>query len=276
MAKQGGGLGSGTVQWVCIDDMDRDPMIQRELDLRAANRIAAEFDPDAFGIPTLSLRKSGRYVIVDAQTRIEALRIMGWNGQKVQCEVFTGLTQAQEAGLFRKRNDFRAVRYIDKFLVRLTEHDAVALAIAKVVQDADYVVDRKARDGVITAAKAIEDIYLGRGQRVKGHNPKALRRTLDVVTAAWGRTTASVNGRVLSGIGAFFLRYGDAIDVQRLVNKLARTTGGPTGLVSRGAGKRELHGGTIASGIAHYLTDEYNRGIRGSKRFTGWRESEDA
>src|SRR5690606_7897037 len=114
--------------------------------------------------------------------------------------------------------------------------------------------------GVITAAKALEDVYVGRGQKIKGANPTALRNTLKTITDAWGRTKAAVNGHVIAGVGVFMLRYGPAIDVARVSEKLSRLTGGPDGLVKRGQGKREMHGGTLASGIGHYITETYNRG----------------
>jgi hypothetical protein len=268
------GVGGGATAWVSIDDMERDPEFQRDLDEKRAQQIAAYFNPDAFGIISLSGRDDGKFVILDGQHRIEALRVMGWNGQKVECHVFRDLDRKQEAQRFLDLNNFKQLRYIDRFMSRLAAHDVTAVPIAKIVQDAGYIIDRSSRDGVITAAKALEDVYLGRGQRVKGANPAALRKTLAALTSAWGRTRAATSAPVIAGVGAFFLRYGTAVDTARLTAKLTKIIAGPSGLVARGMGKRELHGGTVASGIGHYLTDEYNRGARGKNRLPGWRESD--
>jgi hypothetical protein len=268
-------LSTHSTEWVTIDEMDRAPF-QRPLDERRAESIGADLNPDAFGVITLSRRPNGRYVILDGQHRVQALRSIGWNGQKIECHVFTGLTPAAEAQRFIQLNNFKGLRYIDKFLSRIEAHDPAAVQIAKIVQDAGYAVDRTQRDGTITAAKALEDVYLGRGQKIKGVNPAALRLTLKVVTDAWGHTTSAVNGQVLAGVGAFCLRYGKAVNAERLAEKLRKMSGGPEGLIQRGAGKRELHGGTIPFGIAHHLVEVYNRGLgpRSKERLQGWRSSE--
>lgn len=268
--------GSQPIAWLKIDDLDYDPEIQRPTDEKRADRIAADFDPDKFGVIAVWKRDDDHYVVVDGMHRVTALRAMGWNGQKIPCSVFEGISKAEAARLFLGRNDARSVRYIDKFLVRLVEGDPTACAVNSIVQAAGYIIDREHRDGVITAAKALEDIYVGRGQRIKGENPVALRRTLAVLTEAWGRTTDAVNGRVLLGVGAFFLRYDDAVDDARMAKKIA-VVPGKDALIARGAGVRERHGGTIPAGIAHYLVDEYNRGLKKrSARLPGWRESGEA
>lgn len=264
--------GSQPVEWLSIDELDYDPDIQRPTDEKRAAQIAADFDPDRFGIIAVWKRDDDRYAVIDGMHRVTALRLMGWNGQKIPCSVFEGISKQQAAGLFIGRNESRAVRYIDKFLVRLVEKDPTACAVNAIAMDAGYIVDRDHRDGVITAAKSLEDVYLGRGQKIKGENPTALRDTLYVTTTAWGRTTDAVNGRVLSAVGSVFLRYGDAIDRDRLAKKLAAVPG-KDALAARGSGYRERHGGTLASNAAHYLVDEYNRGLRGSSRLAGWREA---
>jgi hypothetical protein len=68
------------------------------------------------------------------------------------------------------------------------------------------------------------------------------------------------------------LRYGNDVNLDRLIAKMKGISGGPQGLINRGRGKRELHGGSLANGIGHYLTDEYNAGMRGARRLAPWRE----
>lgn len=264
--------GSQPIKWLSIDDLDYDPEIQRPTDENRSERIAAHFDPDRFGVIAVWERDDGSHVVIDGMHRVTALRLMGWNGQKIPCSVFEGISKAEAAGLFIGRNDAKAVRYIDKFLVRLVEKDPVACAVNAITMDAGYVIDRQHRDGVATAAKALESVYLGKGQKVKGHNPTALRDTLYTTTNAWGRTTEAVNGRVIEAVGAIFLRYGAEIDRDRLAKKLAAVPGADA-LMARGAGYRERHGGTLATNAAHYLVDEYRRGLKGKARIAGWREA---
>lgn len=262
--------------WISIDAMERDEQINPgAVDERRAQWIAANLDPNRFGVFTLSKRAGGRYVIIDGQNRAHALRLLGYNGEKVEADVFSGLTRAQEAEIFLGLAARRGHSHKQKFAARVTSGDPVAVAIDKIVRAGGYRIDQVSGDGVIAATSALEDVYIGKGLRVKGHNPKALNDTLMVVTAAWDRTSHAVNGQVIKGIGSFFLRYGDAVNRERLVKKLRSTAGGPLGLINRGKGKRELHGGSIAIGIAHYLTDQYNTGLRGNSRLPGWRETEE-
>ena len=264
-----------STEWVCIDPMDIDHEINPGLlDERRAEHIALNFDPDQIGIFTVSERENGRFVVIDGQNRLHALRLMGWDGQKVECHVYRGLTKRREAEIFLGLSETRNHKHGDRFQARITAGDLVACAIKKSVVAAGYAIERTARDGGIAATSALEDVYRGKGLKVQGHNPKALNDTLLVVTAAWGQTTQAVSGLMLRGIGAFFLRYNGVIDRERLVRKLSATSGGPKGLTLRGKGKQDTHGGTISIGIAHHLTDEYNRGLRGKNRLTGWRESD--
>lgn len=266
----------GRIEYLKVDDLSRDPTINiRPIDEGRAARYAADFDIDALGVIEVSRRTDGTNVILDGQHRVEGLRIMGWNGEKIPCKVFTGMTREQEARRFITLNTQVAIRFLDKFLSRITAKDPVACAIAEIAKANGYVIDRVSRDGVIVAAKALEEIYLGKNQRIRGANAKALHGTLHAVTEAWGRTTHSVNAQVLAGIGAFLLRYGNHIKLDRLIEKLKSVHGGPQGIIMRGRGKRELHGGSLASGIGHYITDEYNRGAPAKLRLPAWRSEEE-
>lgn len=265
----------GKIEYLKVDDLLRDQEINvRPIDEARAKRYAADFDIDALGVIEISRRVDKKNIILDGQHRVEALRIMGWNGEKIPCKVFTGLTRQQEAQKFILLNTQVPVRVLDKFLARITAKDKVACAVQEIVKANGYIIDRVSRDGVIVAVKAVEDIYTGKNQKIRGANPQALHGTLHAVTEAWGRTVHAVNHHVLKGIGSFFLRYGDNINLNRLIETLKRMSGGPQGLINRGRGKRELHGGDLANGIGHHLTDEYNRGMgpRSKTRLPAWRE----
>lgn len=275
MAKSNGSspaFGKGVREFVKVDRLVRDENINPGLvDERRAEYYAANFDPDLFGEIVVSERDDGSLVLIDGQNRAAALALMNWDGQQVPALVFRSITPADEARIFLGLANDRTHKHYDKFRARLTAGESTAAAIERIVAGGGYTIDRAARDGVIAATQTLEDIYLGRGLKLRGPNPKALNNVILTVTAAWGRTTHAVNGQVLKGIGMFFLRYGD-VNRERLVTKLAQIVGGPKGLIAKGRGKRELHGGSLATNIAHFLTDEYNTGARGKTRLPGWRE----
>lgn len=264
---------TGKIEYLKVDDLTRDPEINvRPIDEKRAKAYANDFDIDALGIIEISRRKDGKNIIIDGQHRCEALRFMGWNGEKIPCKVFTGLTKEQEARRFIQLNTQVAVRAIDKFLARLTMKERIALAISEIVRHNGFIIDRQSRDCVIVAVSALEDVYTGKNQKIRGNNPKALHGTLHSIVNAWGRTRRAADSTVIAGIGAFLLRYGDEVKLDRLIEKLRGVVGGPDGLINRGRGKRELHGGSLVNGIGHYLTDEYNKGLRGTSLLMSWRE----
>lgn len=266
------GPGDLPVVYLSIDSLERDPTFNRPVDERRAQSIADNFDPDKFGTIHVSRRTNGTRIIIDGQHRVKALELMGWNGQKIPCKEFVGLTKAQEAELFIGLNSFKAVRFIHKFLARIAAQEETACAINKIANQCGFVIDDCRHEGHISAAKALEDVYMGRNSRIKGKNPSALKATLTAIKSAWGDDAKALDGKIIHGVGMFMLRYGEQVDIKRLIDKLISLRGGPQKLINHGKGKCDLHGGNLPSGIGHYLTDAYNSRLRGSARLPRWRE----
>src|SRR5690606_25145225 len=121
------------VRRVPLNLLTVDLRVQRALDRRKVNRIAAELNPDAIGMICVSKRPDGTYVIIDGQHRVEALKITGAANTTVLCEVFNDLTLADEAAMFRWRNNTTQPHYIDRFRVRLVEGDGDVRAIVDIL-----------------------------------------------------------------------------------------------------------------------------------------------
>lgn len=262
-----------TTTWISASQLSRDSEVNREIDETRSKQIADNFDPDNIGIITVSRRDDGSYVIIDGQHRVHAIQqIEGWENQKVPCKVYEGLTKVQEADLFLDLNDYRQVSIIDKFLVRITAREPIALSINIIVNQAGFVISRYAKDGAIVAVSAMERVYTGHRLKIRGHNPTALAWTLDAVANAWGRTKAAVIAPVILGIGSFFLRYGSKVDRPHLIERLSRIKGGADGLIRNGRAQVNIHGGSLAHGVADAVVNEYNRGIRkAGSRLESWR-----
>ena len=82
------------------------PLAQRDLRPARVSRLAAVFDLEQMGAPTVSHRGDW-YYLIDGQHRIAALKqwLGTWQDQQVQCWTYEGLTEAQEAEVFLKLND---------------------------------------------------------------------------------------------------------------------------------------------------------------------------
>lgn len=265
-------LSAKNMKWVPRGEIDRHPDANpKELGVKAKSEaIAANFDPGAFGVVTVSKQKDGRYVCLDGQTRLLAVGLLKWTkAQKVPCVVHEGLTRPEEAGLFQRLNNHVVVPFTARFMSRVVSGDPIAVAISAIVKKQGFRIGHKAKDDVISAANALESVYMGRKMRFNTPSPEALEMTLHSISAAYGRTRDSVDRHLIEGIGLFWLKHPKA-DVKRFVKKLIAHRGGVGTVVNRGKGKQDIHGVTLPMGIARHLTDEYNKGTRGKSRLNGW------
>lgn len=107
------------LQWVPVAETKVSPSAQRELRPAFVDKIAQEFDPDNIGFPVVN-KRDDHYWVIDGQHRIAALKKIGWGDQLVQCEVFSGLSEAEEAEEFLRRQQRIAVLPIDRFRIAIT------------------------------------------------------------------------------------------------------------------------------------------------------------
>ena len=196
---------------VLISDLTIDPEAQRKLSMQWVRAHINEFDVDQLGYIVVNVRADGRAYVVDGQHRVELMRAVGWGDQKIHAEIFTGLTQAEEAELFNARNDRRAVRKFDKFRIDVVAQDAEAMAITRIVQHCGLVVSDQVRDGIV-AIDALQRVYRGGGIATVKDGAPALQRTLSTLQEAFGREAASFNGDLIRALGMVYLRYGREID----------------------------------------------------------------
>jgi len=261
---------ASSVQWLPIEDLRIDPEAQRDLRPSWVKQHVQRFDADQLGYIVANIRKDGHPYVIDGQHRVELLRAVGWGDQKVSCEVFTGLTQKDEAGLFLSRNDRLAVRTYDKFRVRITAGEPVACEINRLVIAAGLSLAQATNgSGHISAVTALERIYRGGGIAGAKDGGPVLARTLRTIEQAWGRESSNFEGQVIEGLGLALTRYGSKVDQSGIVSKLSKIGGGAAGLIGKARGMRDLRGGTVAYCIAGLIVERYNRGRRAGK-LDGW------
>lgn len=256
---------SSSVEWIYVADIRIDPAAQRALREPWVKAQVPLFDPDQLGYIVVSLRKDGFYYAIDGQHRVELIRAVGWGDQKVACEVFRGLTQAQEAEVFLKRQVVTPVRTFDKFRVRITAGDPVACDINRIVMAAGLTIHSTSNGtGYVSAVRALERVY-----RSPKSGPATLVRTLLTIKEAWGLEGANFEGDIIEGIGLVLSRYSSKVEHGALVAKLAKIGGGAPGLLGKARGLRDIRGGTVAYFLANLIVDRYNRGRRAGK-VDGW------
>jgi hypothetical protein len=228
----------------------------------------SKFRPEALGLPAVSLRADGSYVVLDGQNRVALARLSGWADNDlamIECQIYEGLDLAQEAGLFVLLNDSRAPKAIHKFLARITEGEPVACQIAEIAERCSWRIAANPGANAITAVSTLERIHRADLKRSKGATPEVLERALSTIAEAWQRTPGASHEAIIGGIGTFYLTYGQAIDKVDLVRKLAAYEGGPVKLGGDARGLREYRGGNVANCVTELVWGVYNKGRKTRK-----------
>lgn len=250
---------------VLVSDLNIDPEAQRKLSSAWVKAHVDEFDVDQLGYIVVNRREDDKMYVVDGQHRVELMRAVGWGDQLIHAEMFSGLSQREEAELFNARNDRRAVRKFDHFRIAATAGDEMACEIYAIVQSVGLSISDQQTDGSVAAVDKLEKIYNGAGITSVREGKNALSRTLAVIKSAWGNSSAGFNGALLHGIGLVQLRYNGAIDQKALATKLAPIKGGAPGLLGNARALREMSGRPVHHCVASIVVDVYNKGRRTGK-----------
>lgn len=224
-----------------------------------ARKLKEGFDLGRLGVPQVSARPDGTYIWLDGQNR-GALCIAADHGEtKIGMKVFRGLTKEQEAELFLGLNDNRRVQPLYKFMAEVSAGYPEALDISRAARDCGWVVSDSGAGNAIIAVAALRKIY-GKSTE-KG---QLLRRTLRIVSEAWGIMPAAANSYVLLGVASVLHNF-PLLDSDALVRKLSKLAGGPASLLAKGRGYKQVTGGTVVEGIAKVIRDTYNSGRRSGR-----------
>lgn len=250
------------LRWVSIPKMRVSPLAQREINPARVDRIAADFDLEQIGTPTVNER-DGHFYVIDGQHRIEALKEIGWGDQQVQCWAYSGLTEQEEAEKFLKLNDTLAVDAFAKFRVGVQAGRDVECDIDRIVRSQDLAVSRDRIPGAVRAVGTLRRIYSRGG-------PKVLRRTLAIVRDAYG--DPGMEASVLDGIGLLCQRYNGELDDVQAVTRLSSAHGGVNGLLGKAEQLRRATGNAKAHCVAAAAVEIHNSGRGGKKLPSWWRD----
>lgn len=263
---------SSTNEWVQIATLTVDMRAQRSLNRGWVNKHIDTFDVDMLGRIVVNVRTDGTVVVVDGQHRVALLRAVGWGDQKIEAEVFHGLSLKEEAALFLARNDARAVTTYAKFMAGFTAGESDKVDIVRIVQKAGLVISERVQQGNIVAVRPLMAIYHGDGIADQTIGVKALEETLEIMVQAWGRSEGSLVSEVIHGIGLVCLRYGKTVNKAELMRKLRGFPGGVPTLVGKARTVREMYGRKLSHSVATVIVDLYNKG-RHKDKLEPWEPS---
>lgn len=247
------------LRWVPIEKMKVSPVAQRDLNQARVDRLAAEFDLELIGTPTMNER-AGEFFILDGQHRIEALKQIGYGDQQVQCWVYVDLTDEQMAEQFLRLNDVLVVSAYDRFTKAVHAGREVECDINRIVRSHGLVVTRDSLEGAVSAVGTLTKVYRRGG-------PKVLSRTLQIITKSFG--DSGLEATVLDGIGFLCQRYNGELDTSAAIERLGKINGGANGLLGKAEVMRRSTGEPKGQCVAAAAVEAINSG-RGGKKLPSW------
>jgi ParB-like nuclease domain len=254
----------GRLRWVPLAQLRVNPLAQRELNQARVARLAASFDVEQMGNPTVSHRGEWYYVL-DGQHRLEALKLWlgSWEDQEVQCWCYEGLTETAEAEQFLKLNDILPVRAFAKFKVSVQAGREAEADVDRIVRSLGLRIARSS-DG-ISAVATLRRVYTRGG-------PAVLSKALRIIRDAYGET--GLDGPVIDGIALLCQRYDGDLSEKRAIIRLSSAHGGVSGLISRASRLRQSTGNPQAQCVAAAAVEVINRGLGGTKLPSWWRTTQ--
>lgn len=235
-----------------------DIRVQRPIDMVRVNELAVNFNADQIGTIIVSERADGTRVTLDGQTRLAAKTKVG-NTSPTHAQIYTGLSLEQEASMFLAYNNSKPVSSLDRFLVRVTEGDATAVAISAILARHGWRVrSGGGSDGTFTAVAAIERAYIRAGTSAE----HVVDSTIETITKAWGHDTSGMNASLVGGLAELFQRYGVNVDRQKLVREFQATT--PRTLLGRARGMKESRviSGSLPLIVGRVIHTMHNQKLR--------------
>ena len=253
----------GEIKHVPLGKMRTSSLSQRDLKPARVKLLVAEMDLDQLGILEVNERGDGWFYIIDGQHRAEALRQWlgdGWESQTIECRVWKGLTEKQEARKFDLLNNVLSVSSFDRFRVRVNYGHHPQAEIARIVESIDLKISREAVEGAVSSVTTLEKVFSRAGGEI-------LKRTLCLVRDAYG--DAGLKAPVIAGIGLLCQRYNGVMHDEHAIERLSQAHAGVAGLLNRAEVYHRQTGNTKPACVAAAAVDTINAG-RGGQKLPDW------
>ena len=245
------------LRWIRLGDLKPHPRAQREYRPHRAEQLASVFQLEGMGFIVVS-QHGDLYYIIDGQHRVQALLLIGFSEDDVlQCEVYEGLTDEQDAELFLERNDYLNVAALDKFKTAVLAGREDEVAVDACVRAQGLSVGYS--ENSIRAVSALMEAY-------RRTDTVGLAKTLRIIRDAYG--SRGFEGAVIQGTALCIQRYNGKLDEETMIRALSSAHGGLNGLLTQAAKTRESLGQSRVQCIAATEIGFYNRATK--SRVPGW------
>ena len=194
-----------------------DHTYQRDVNEKRVARIVKNFNPSLVNPPKVSFR-DGHYYVFDGQHTLAALIAVYGRDKKIDCKVFAGITQKEEADLFIAQNGESAnVKVIDRMKARYNIGERDAVRIVDGAKKAGAIVEfgHFTRKNGIVACAALENVY-------KALPYDEYISVVRILKEAWGGDPKGLTAAHINGLGYFIGVYTfKTINEKRLISVLS-------------------------------------------------------
>jgi hypothetical protein len=256
------------IEFVPIGKMYVSEVGQRQERQYRVDALVSNFDIDRLGMPVLNLR-DGRFYILDGQHRVAAFKLWngpGWESVQLECQVFKGMSESEEAEMFLRLNDVLRVGAFDKFEKAVVAGRKDESAVKRSVEQQGLSISKHKTPNSIGSVSSLMRVY-------KRSNADTLGRALRIIRDAYGET--GFEASVIDGIGHLCQRYNGALDEQSAKNRLGSAHGGVKGLLNRASTLQLKTGNSKSMCIAAAAVDIINTG-KGGKKLPNWWKGDEA
>lgn len=242
------------VDAIAVADMFVDRTYQRDLDVRRAHKMGADWDRRLAGVLDVSDRGPGhlprRYAVINGQHRWAAASHAG-AATHLAANVHTGLSVSEEAALFRDIDrSTKKLTTWDRWKARRATGDVTVCGIDTLAGQYGLKVDQRA-GYFLVCVSALERCY--------NADPHALARTLEMLTDVWPDDPHGLKAGVVQGL--FEIVRSGELEHDRLEDALLGVT--PQQLHARAVEARKIHDGQFWACMVRVIIEVYNRGGRG-------------
>lgn len=250
------------IKKIAAEDLRIHPYAQRRMVEGNLARLKQDMDLDAIGvIHAVEYEIDGETAVwvIDGQTRVRALCDLGFGEWLVEVKIHLDVTDdARASALFLKLNNRSPVSPYDKFENELRAGLPEAVGVHQVATEHKIKIARHCAEGVAACISSLKKGYRHDGGA-------SLSRTLDVITGAWGRTPAALEGKIIEGICLFVSRYNGAMELPSLITTLAKFPGGPSRLLGNARGLTDVSKASLVKCVGQVALNRYNQGRRSGK-----------
>lgn len=232
-----------------------DPAYQRVVDMNRVKKMVANFNPNIINPIKVSYR-DGKFYVFDGQHTLGVLKLKNNNTDLlVDCKIYKGLTQDDEAELFAAQNGIsRTVNTIAKFKALYVAKDIDICSFRDLTESIGIKMNftnGKADNKIVACTKAY-----------KIYNDTTLAEYVEIMTIiknAWDGVQESFNTEILGGVYIFYKKYKGQFDARVLEKQLSKVS--PISIIREG----KVSGKAGDERFARQILATYNKKLRNNR-----------